>query len=1010
MDNIIDGIELSRQVVIVLSRNFLDSDWCKIELQMTEHKYFSCGEKYVIPILLEQIPTQMMPKGLRYLLATKTYLEWKEGRKQENLFWRRLGAAVKSSLPVKRTNSDAIDMKEELITTTSLAQATNPKGRLSKDTDNEVDIEPETECYHETSASVSLNDSPKRQTTDHDHTTGTTDVDEGSYIDECLPSNCQTVCNSDDHIENPEVEDVEVTKTRRQALATVLTGMFEKGRHVFFTALFRFKYTKTSSFHQKVPRSASATELFLPKVFQESYTEVNAHVTSCHEEPIYQNSWFLYHAIRTRRKEPLPPVPDEQADDSSLSISGPQTTVVHMVAIEHHQSPTPMEIVQHDRSLTPNQEHVKEEELHVMQQLRLNVVTSSLATGIFDSKGGHLTIGGTGVRLFIPPGAIKDTTEQQITISISTDECDKPTLTERQARISPVIKCSPHGITFEKSVALSFPHSGEDSKGKIIHPLITNTGRGQQAVYEDMKKDRGAHAIVRKADCVVFLDHFTGVTLVEESPCPGEGAKGDSARGNNDSAEKPLYAIPFWTLTSSGDVVVRVRLCQKRDDAKQIAYEEERACGSRPCDGPPVTLYVPVRGGTKARVQVVMDNIRQGWASVDGLEKVTDCRRIFTDDEVQQCSFLLERNSDGVHHSNRFRCRLHIIPVGNEGDAQTIYVSVLTDEPPPPQKQDFTVTAKRPPCLPAWAREELCRLLDPSNPKGNDWRMLSCELDLQLDFNDIQLFQEHSDKRSPTFHILSLFELDYGHLSQVQQLHALRKVLSEPPMGRPDASQLVEKVISQHFVDAAAPPSTEYHQQQPCNTPTPNTMARLTDGRHYSPYAAPCVVHPNIHSIRNITQLSDPDSNIPNIQHGTTYCEEVPEPAAMLEQQRSVHKQTYRQEHVKVPAGKNAKLYTDRFENTSQIEGTQSHASTRTQVAKSDDDQAIVEEEQIGNQNAVALPSSEDALNWTDDKKLTDKHDVVDNDIAETGLTKSMTSMYLFKAEESVSLLNETDA
>ncbi|XP_035673173.1 toll-like receptor 2 [Branchiostoma floridae] len=538
-DNIIDSIEQSRQVVIVLSRNFLDSDWCKIELQITEQKYFSSGEKYVIPILLEQIPTQMMPKGLRYLLATKTYLEWKEGRKQENLFWRRLGAAVKSSLPVKRTNNDAIDV--ELITTTSLAQATNPKGLLSKDTDNEVDIEPETECDHETSTSVSLNDSPiiKQQTTDHDHTTSTTDVDEGSYIDECPPSDCQTVsCSSEDHVDNPVVEDVELTKTRRQALATFLTGMFEKGRLVFFTALFRFKYTKTSPFHQNVPRSASATKFFLPKVLQESYTEEQAHVTSCHEEPIYQNSWFLYHAIRTRRKEPLPPTPDD--DDTSLSISGPQTTVVHMVAIEHHQSPTPKEKAYHDSSLKPYQEHV-EEELQVVQQPRLNVVTSSLATGIFDSKGGHLTIGGTGVRLFIPPGAIKDSTEHQITISISTDECDKPTLTERQARISPVIKCSPHGITFEKSVALSFPHSGEVSKGKTIHPLITNTGRGQQAVYEDIKKDRGAHAIVRKADCVVFLDHFTGVTLVEESPCADEGAKGES--GNSDSAENPCCRL-----------------------------------------------------------------------------------------------------------------------------------------------------------------------------------------------------------------------------------------------------------------------------------------------------------------------------------------------------------------------------------------------------------------------------------------------------------------------------------
>ncbi|XP_035674970.1 uncharacterized protein LOC118414817 [Branchiostoma floridae] len=297
--------------------------------------------------------------------------------------------------------------------------------------------------------------------------------------------------------------------------------------------------------------------------------------------------------------------------------------------------------------------------------------------------------------------------------------------------------------------------------------------------------------------------------------------------------------------------------------------------------------------------------------------------------------------------------------------------------------------------------------------------MLSFELHLQLDFNDIQLFQEHSDKRSPTFQILSLFELDYGHLPQVQQLHALRKVLSEPPMGRPDASQLVEKVISQHFVDTAAPPTTEHHQQQPCNPVTPNTMARLTDGRYYSPYAAPCAVHPNVHS--TITQLTNLDSSIPCIQHGTANCDNVPEEAAMLKQQGAVRKQTYRQDSnitstaasFKIPTGKNSRMYTDHFENISQIEGMQNHvhdsASTRTQVAKFDDDQMILEEVRIGSSNAVELPSSEDALNWTDDKKLTDKHDAVDNDLGEKGLTKSMTSMYHSHAKENVSLLNETD-
>ncbi|KAI8490290.1 toll-like receptor 6 signaling pathway [Branchiostoma belcheri] len=1011
-DNIVHSIEESQQVILVISENFLKSDWCKFELSMAEYKHFTTGEKYVIPILLEEIPIEMMPKSLRYLLATKTYLEWKDGEKQEGLFWRRLGKALKSSksgsqrqerIPIKQTG----DIEEDVVARSSLSPITSPMH--VSDTDDDVDVEQETQVDNETC--VTLDNSLKETCTDDQAIDITA---EGPHIDEDPSSDCQTVC-SDVYTENPGVEDVKLmTKAKRRDLATFFAGIVEKGRHVFFTTLFRFKYTKTSSFHHKVPPmsdSEATAEPFLPNVVQESYTEEHAHVACCHQEPIYQNSWFLYHATRIRTKEPLPPVPVEQDDtNTSLTISEPQTTIVHMAAIEQYQSPMPVyeEIPCHrsERSLVPYGA--------VQQQPRLNVVTSFLATGIFDSEGGHLVIEGTGVRLFIPPGAINDGAEQQVTISISSEECDKPTLAEGQARISPVIRCSPHGITFQKSVALSFPHTGETSKGKAIRPVITNTDRGHEAGYEDMRKDHGARAIVRKSDCVVFLDHFTGVTLVEESPCPDEGAKGVS--GSDDSTDKPLYAIPFWTLTSSGDVVVRVRLCQKRDDAKQTAYEDEQACGGRPCDGPPVTLYVQVRNGTKARVQLVMDNVRPGWASVDGLEKVIDCRRIFTDDEVQQCSFLLERCSDGDgHNSNRFRCRLQFIPEGNE-DAQTTYVSVLTDEPPPlSPKQDFAVRPKRPPCLPAGTRKELCRLLDPSNPRGNDWRMLSCELNLQLDSFDIQLFKEHSDKRSPTFQILTLFELDYGHLPQVQQLHALRKVLANPPMGRPDASRLVENVISQHFAEDGATPSVAHDHDQHCDPAASNTMSRLTGDRYYSPYAAPCAVQPKILTATNM----HPDT-LTNSSTANTQLDDAPEETTLKKTHlpETDSEQACKQESqsctavslpLKVP-DRNASLAT------SQVEDTPSHtgatASTkRMQGTKLDDEMIIVEEERIRSEDDVDLLSSEDAPNLTDDKKLKKKQDVVDtHTFCEECLTKSSTGMHLSNEEESVSLLDETDS
>lgn len=51
----------------------------------------------LILILLENIPRAKRPKTLRYLMATKTYIQWPTNTDEQSIFWKRL----KKSLALK---------------------------------------------------------------------------------------------------------------------------------------------------------------------------------------------------------------------------------------------------------------------------------------------------------------------------------------------------------------------------------------------------------------------------------------------------------------------------------------------------------------------------------------------------------------------------------------------------------------------------------------------------------------------------------------------------------------------------------------------------------------------------------------------------------------------------------------------------------------------------------------------------------------------------------------------
>ncbi|KAK6637655.1 hypothetical protein RUM44_008077 [Polyplax serrata] len=93
LENIISSIENSRNIMLVLSTSFLKSQWCQYEMHLAQHRLLEKGRDQLILILLEDIPIFKRPRILRYLMMTKTYLEWPakcKNPKEIELFWSRL--------------------------------------------------------------------------------------------------------------------------------------------------------------------------------------------------------------------------------------------------------------------------------------------------------------------------------------------------------------------------------------------------------------------------------------------------------------------------------------------------------------------------------------------------------------------------------------------------------------------------------------------------------------------------------------------------------------------------------------------------------------------------------------------------------------------------------------------------------------------------------------------------------------------------------------------------------
>ena len=91
-DNIEDAIRQSRKVVGVISPDFMTSNWCCTEMQMTS----TIDKNKIVFVKYRDVPSSIdVPFHVAYLLGNRTYIDYNENDLHSSkLFWKRLVKAL----------------------------------------------------------------------------------------------------------------------------------------------------------------------------------------------------------------------------------------------------------------------------------------------------------------------------------------------------------------------------------------------------------------------------------------------------------------------------------------------------------------------------------------------------------------------------------------------------------------------------------------------------------------------------------------------------------------------------------------------------------------------------------------------------------------------------------------------------------------------------------------------------------------------------------------------------
>ena len=91
-DNIVDFMAKSEQCLIILSKSYLQSEWCNFEAKVAQH--IMKDKLQMIVLDNDVIEKSNLSEVVKSLIKTQTFLLWSE---KDGTFWRRLDEALNAS-------------------------------------------------------------------------------------------------------------------------------------------------------------------------------------------------------------------------------------------------------------------------------------------------------------------------------------------------------------------------------------------------------------------------------------------------------------------------------------------------------------------------------------------------------------------------------------------------------------------------------------------------------------------------------------------------------------------------------------------------------------------------------------------------------------------------------------------------------------------------------------------------------------------------------------------------
>lgn len=96
-EQLLQCIDQSRKVVIIVTENFLENGWNSYAVQMVvTHAFHNQRERSIIVIIKDDIPIERLPRDLKYIWWTIVSLRWPNGIENMDLFCEEIAAAIRN--------------------------------------------------------------------------------------------------------------------------------------------------------------------------------------------------------------------------------------------------------------------------------------------------------------------------------------------------------------------------------------------------------------------------------------------------------------------------------------------------------------------------------------------------------------------------------------------------------------------------------------------------------------------------------------------------------------------------------------------------------------------------------------------------------------------------------------------------------------------------------------------------------------------------------------------------